>query len=213
MITMNINNESVGLISMQFRDKLDVLDFLNSLNKIKVVSSKHNELKKSLTFANKKSHLVKKFDTVYEEPFKKSLNHIPETNQTIYNQDEENLKEKMSSDNEEDGKSVELTGTVGITAVDKLKKIPSDNRRKRNYRINREQLLKYCVEAIQHNNELTVAELSNLISRNLGIETNQEKTEFYRYLYQFISNRSKKNIDIIKDNNYLYLKKNEEVAA
>ena len=127
--------------------------------------------------------------------------------------DEENLKEKMSSDNEEDGKSVELTGTVGITAVDKLKKIPSDNRRKRNYRINREQLLKYCVEAIQHNNELTVAELSNLISRNLGIETNQEKTEFYRYLYQFISNRSKKNIDIIKDNNYLYLKKNEEVAA
>ncbi|HMV01685.1 MAG TPA: hypothetical protein PLJ37_01025 [Chitinophagales bacterium] len=208
---MNINNESVGLISMQFRDKLDVLDFLNSLNKVKVVSSKHNELKKSLTFPNKKSSQTKKFETVYEEPLKKSLNHLSTDNQTT----EEILEEVSLNSNKEneDNKSIEIPSTLGISTTDKLKKIPSDNRRKRNYRIDREQLLKYCIEAIQHNNELTVAELSNLISRNLGIETNQEKTEFYRYLYQFISNRSKKNIDIVKDNNYLYLKKNEEIAA
>lgn len=206
MITMNINNESVGLISMQFRDKLDALDFLNSLNKVKVVSSKHNELKKSLTFPNKKSSQTKKFETVYEEPFKKSLNHLPTDNQII----KETLEEEASLDS---NKEIEVPVTLDISTTDKLKKLPTDNRRKRNYRIDREQLLKYCVEAIQHNNELTVAELSNLISRNLGIETNQEKTEFYRYLYQFISNRSKKNIDIVKDNNYLYLKKNEEVAA
>lgn len=207
MITMNINNESVGQISVEFKDKLDVLDFLNSLNKVKVVSNKDNELKKSLTLS-KKRYQTKKHSFDYEEPFRKSLNHTPEINQHDYVQEKEMVKEKPV-ENIEDQQSVELLDTHPINANDKLKKIPSDNRRKRNYRIDREQLLNYCIEAIQHNHELTVAELSNLISRNLGIETNQEKTEFYRYLYQFISNRSKKNIDIVKDNNYLYLKKNE----
>ena len=199
MITMNIDNQNVGKISVQFTTNNDALNFLNSLNRPKTVSHKKQEhfetIKKSRSYA-------KGYDTFTEEPMRKSL--------TAPTTETQNISSQPIPKEEE--KEVAKESIEENVNQNPYKKTKADNRRKRNYSVDRNQLLKYCIEAITQNNneELTLAELSNIIARNLGLSTDKEKTDFYRYLYQFVSNRSKKSIDLIKNKNYVSLKINSD---
>ena len=183
MIKVSIDNPQFGAMSLEFENSNELANFLSAQSKNPNIRYENTQ----------KSH---KNDEIIEEDLRKSFDTGQPSHFVTprYNSEIGQIQHNYSTHNSQENKE------------SSYKKISSDNRRRRRKEYGSLKIIKHTIEALVNNRDpMTPAEISNIIARHVRI-ADGEKTDLYRYVYQLLNNRAKKNIDIIKNGNKIMIK-------
>lgn len=183
MIKLNVNNSKLGDFTIEFDNANEVVNFLDILPNLRTNISTAPLTKGEIIEEDlKKSFTAHQDSGIHQKTSTPKNFYTP--NQLIHKRNSKKNAFKTTEDKED--------------AVPSLPKYKND--------FSKLKVLDFTLEALaNHNGELSPSVIAKMIGRHHSVPIDQG-TNLYRYVYQSLMARVKKNIDIIKDGNVIKLK-------
>lgn len=181
MIKLNVNNPKLGDLTIEFDNANEVVNFLDILPNLRTNTAT------SLTKGEIIEEDLKKSFTAHQDS---DIHQKTSTPKNFYTPNQ--LIHKRNNKKN------------AFKATDKEETVPSVPKYKNDF--SKLKVLDFTLEALaNHNGELSPSIIAKMIGRHHSVPIDQG-TNLYRYVYQSLMARVKKNIDIIKDGNVIKLK-------